>query len=109
MKKWTLQKFIGKETIPEFDHHMKWNHSKERPPRRRVTSSRSNSPEKTRGPHDPSSRQTRVENHSRQKTDRNKTTTPAKRKKADYPSDTSDSCHSEDMEEALEEDDDTKQ
>ena len=101
-QKENLQEFIGEQTIPDFDHYMKWNHSKERPPRRRATSSRNSSPVRSKSPHSPAGRQNRNEKQPNPKTDRKKTTTPAKRKKDNYPSDTSDSCHSEDMEVALE-------
>ena len=56
-----LMEFIGKDKIPEFDHKMKWNYTKERPPRRRVTSNRSSSPVRNKNSQDPASRQTREE------------------------------------------------
>ena len=39
-----LRDFVGTETLPEFDHDLVWRNHKDRPPRRRVTSSRSSSP-----------------------------------------------------------------
>ena len=104
-----LDDFTKGQSIPEFDNKISWKHKKDRIPRRRVTSSRSNSPDTS--PERPVTGEKTVAkptpeyNSMRQKKDKplripswKSTGLPMNKKQNGS---TMDSCHSSDMNEVL--------
>ena len=105
----SLKEFLGTEELPDFDDDIKWRKTKDRAPRRRVTSSRASSPVGRQSP--PTTGQQSSRNSSeeigrqmRQMSVNSDDALPHKRIRSDASS--MDSCRSKDMYAALENEND---